>query len=123
MSESSDYSDLISRLNGRYETPITDGLGPAGGEEPDNAEMFVRTFPVPPIHKEAAAAIVSLRSALSAAIAAEREACARLAADFTHARHIAHDMREGRFPRSSPVEQAIAAAIRARSTLKDKTND
>lgn len=49
--------DLINRLNGRYEIPITDGLGPAGGEEPDNAETFVRTFPTTPINQEAARAL------------------------------------------------------------------
>lgn len=59
-----DTTDLINRLRGHYRTPITDGLGPAGGEEPGNPHEHVRTFPVPPIHKEAAAEIERLREAL-----------------------------------------------------------
>lgn len=61
-----DYSDLVSRLNGIYRIPITDGLGAAGGEEPGNSKEFVRTFEVPPIHKEAAAAIEALQAKLAA---------------------------------------------------------
>jgi len=57
-------TDLINRLRGHYRTPITDGLGPAGGEEPDNPHEHVRTFPVPPIHKEAAAEIERLRNGI-----------------------------------------------------------
>jgi len=53
--------DIVDRLNGVYRTPITDGLGPAGGEEPDNPNEFVRTFQTPPIQKEAAATITALR--------------------------------------------------------------
>jgi len=49
--------DLIRRLRGEYRIPITDGLGPAGGAEPDNATEFVRHFPSPPIQKEAAEAL------------------------------------------------------------------
>ena len=49
-------SDLVERLRGIYRMPITDGLGSVGsGNEPDNPYEFVRTFPVPPIHREAAA--------------------------------------------------------------------
>ncbi len=55
-----DYSDLINRLRGEYRVPITDGLGPAGGEEPGNPKEFVRTFPTSPINKEAADAIETL---------------------------------------------------------------
>ena len=40
-----DIAALVERLLGKYRIPITDGLGPAGGEEPDNADYFVRTFP------------------------------------------------------------------------------
>lgn len=60
-------ASLIQRLNGNYRIPIKDGLGPAGGEEPDNPLEFVRTFGTPPIQKEAAAEIVSLRETLEAA--------------------------------------------------------
>lgn len=49
--------DLIARLRGEYRIPITDGLGSAGGEEPDNAHEFVRRFDTPPIQKEAADAL------------------------------------------------------------------
>lgn len=54
------YADLVRRLRGEYRIPITDGLGPAGGEEPDNPNEFVRTFGTPPVQKEAADAIESL---------------------------------------------------------------
>jgi hypothetical protein len=51
-------SDLIDRLRGIYRIPITDGLGAVGsGDEPDNPNEFVRSFPTTPIHKEAAEAI------------------------------------------------------------------
>ncbi len=46
--------DFTDRLRGIYRIPITDGLGPAGGEEPENAQEFVRTFDVPPIQRRAA---------------------------------------------------------------------
>ena len=49
--------ELIDRLEGKYRVPITDGLGPAGGDEPDNADFFVRSFPSSPLAKEAAAAL------------------------------------------------------------------
>lgn len=55
-----------------------DGLGPAGGEEPKNADEFVRTFNVPPIQKRAADIIdelaVALRPFAEAADDAERTA-------------------------------------------------
>lgn len=53
----SELQDLIDRLRGIYRIPITDGLGPAGGDEPDNPDYFVRTFETSLIHKEAASAI------------------------------------------------------------------
>lgn len=62
-----DAASLVERLWGVYRVPITDGLGPAGGEEPDNANEFVWTFPVPPIHKEAAEEITRLRALLEKA--------------------------------------------------------
>lgn len=58
-------SDIVERLNGIYRIPITDGLGVAGGEEPDNPNEFVRTFEATPIQKEAAAEITALRAALA----------------------------------------------------------
>lgn len=64
MSESA-YEDLIRRLRGEYRVPITDGLGSAGGEEPNNPNEFVRTFEVPPINKEAAGAIENLVRAVN----------------------------------------------------------
>jgi hypothetical protein len=51
-------------LRGTYRIPITDGLGPAGGEEPDNPNEFVRTFEAPPIQKEAAAELERLYEGL-----------------------------------------------------------
>lgn len=62
-----DRKDLVERLRGIYRIPITDGLGPAGGEEPDNPNEFVRTFPSPPIQHEAAAEITRLRRELAEA--------------------------------------------------------
>ena len=59
------YEDLIRRLRGEYRIPITDGLGPAGGEEPNNSNEFVRTFEVPPINKEAADTIENLARAVN----------------------------------------------------------
>lgn len=53
-------SDLVQRLRGEYRIPITDGLGPAGGAEPENQNEFVRHFPAPPIQKEAANMIENL---------------------------------------------------------------
>ena len=46
--------ELVEWLRGTYRIPITDGLGPAGGEEPGNADFFVRTFPTSPLATEAA---------------------------------------------------------------------
>lgn len=53
-------SDLVERLRGKYRVPITDGLGPAGGEEPDNGDFFVRSFPSSPLALEAAERISEL---------------------------------------------------------------
>ena len=58
-------SDMVGRLRGQYRVPITDGFGPAGGEEPDNPHEFVRTFSVPPIQEEAADVIVALRAEIA----------------------------------------------------------
>lgn len=59
-------ADLARRLRGEYRIPITDGLGPAGGEEPDNAHEFVRHFPSPPIQNDAAAMLETLAAVLAA---------------------------------------------------------
>lgn len=56
-----DRATLVDRLRGIYRIPITDGLGPAGGDEPDNPDEHVRRFETPPIHHEAADEIARLR--------------------------------------------------------------
>lgn len=56
--------DLVKRLRGEYRIPITDGLGPAGGEEPDNSKEFVRRYPTCPIQLEAADRIEALEALL-----------------------------------------------------------
>lgn len=53
---------LVQRLRGEYRIAITDGLGPAGGDEPDNANEFVRRFEVPQIQIEAATALTALQA-------------------------------------------------------------
>ena len=63
---------LADRLNGIYRIPITDGLGPAGGDEPDNPNEFVRRFTTAPIQQEAAATIRAL-AAENARLRAERD--------------------------------------------------
>jgi len=45
-------SDLIERLRGKYVIPINDGAGPL-----DGSMEFIRQFPTPPIHHEAADAL------------------------------------------------------------------
>lgn len=55
-------NELVERLRGIYRIAITDGLGPAGGEEPDNPNEFVRKFDTPPIQHEAAARIEALEA-------------------------------------------------------------
>lgn len=55
-------SDIVERLRGIYRVRITDGLGPAGGEEPNNPNEYVRTFQTPPIQHEGAAEIERLRA-------------------------------------------------------------
>ncbi|GJE55254.1 hypothetical protein EKPJFOCH_1743 [Methylobacterium thuringiense] len=61
----SETRTLVDRLRGKYRVAIRDGLGPAGGEEPDNPDEFVRTFQTSPIQHEAAAEIERLREALA----------------------------------------------------------
>jgi hypothetical protein len=57
--------ELVRRLRGEYRIPITDGLGPAGGDEPDNAKEFVMHYPSTPIQREAADALTSLVARLA----------------------------------------------------------
>lgn len=54
---------ITDRLRGHYRIPITDGLGPVGGDnlEPGNALEYVRQFWTPPIQHEAAAIIDAFR--------------------------------------------------------------
>ena len=52
--------ELIKRLRGEYRIKITDGLGPAGGDEPNNPNEHVRHFPTVPIQLAAADAIARL---------------------------------------------------------------
>lgn len=62
MSKTPYIDNLINRLCGIYRTPITDGLGPAGGDEPDNPLEHVRKFSnQPPIQLEAAEALTELK--------------------------------------------------------------
>ncbi len=68
-----DSEDLCRRLRGQYRIPIRDGLGAAGGEEPNNANEFVRTFPTSPIMHEAADAIEYIRADLEAQASAYKE--------------------------------------------------
>lgn len=56
---------LADRLRGHYRTAITDGLGPAGGEEPDNPLEHVSTFQVPSIQRAAADRIDQLEAELA----------------------------------------------------------
>jgi len=73
-----DSEDLCRRLRGQYRIPIRDGLGAAGGEEPDNANEFVRTFPTSPIMHEAADTIEAIRADLEAQASAYKEALERI---------------------------------------------
>lgn len=50
---------LVDRLRGIYHLPVNDGAGPLNG-----SMTFTREFPVPPIHKEAAAEIERLQAQL-----------------------------------------------------------
>jgi hypothetical protein len=78
MTDATQIDGLIERLNGVYRIPIKDGLGAVGGgDEPDNPNEFVRTFPVPPIHKEAAAALTAERERADKAEAEAYEAIKR----------------------------------------------
>ncbi|WP_419900627.1 hypothetical protein [Roseomonas sp. USHLN139] len=60
--ETADPATLVDRLRGVYRIPITDGLGPAGGDEPSNPTEFVRRHQASPIQHAAAAEIERLRA-------------------------------------------------------------
>lgn len=84
MKTASEITDLVYRLRGIYRIPITDGLGPAGGEEPDNPDYFVRTFESTAINKEAADVIeqlLNLNSAQKSEINSLKEECKDLEAE------------------------------------------
>jgi hypothetical protein len=68
---------LQRRLRGEYRIPIRDGLGPAGGEEPDNPTEFVSRFVVPPIHHEAADALAAKDAELKTVLDRESATQAR----------------------------------------------
>jgi hypothetical protein len=90
-----DYEGLIERLEGVYRIPIKDGLGPAGGDEPDNAKEFVRRFETPPIHHEAAAAlraILEREKVLEGALTGCSELFDEIRGDYSDPRH---ECREG----------------------------
>ncbi len=74
-----DTKALVERLRGIYRVPITDGLGTAGGDEPNNQHEFVRRFETPPISKEAANAIELLTARAEAAERERDEALAPVA--------------------------------------------
>lgn len=64
-----DLADLIRRLGGEVRIPITDGLGPAGGDEPDNPLEHVQRWDgVPAIQQDAAAVLSALSARQIAAL-------------------------------------------------------
>lgn len=73
-------NDLVERLRGIYRVPITDGLGPAGGLEPENPNEFVRQFETSPIQREAADEIERLRTGVKR-LSDEEELCAETTGD------------------------------------------
>jgi hypothetical protein len=58
------HADIVERLRGKVRIPITDGLGPVGGQE----YYFERTFPSSNAANEAADYIERLRAVLKAAV-------------------------------------------------------
>jgi hypothetical protein len=56
--------DLVDRLRGIYAVPVNDGAGLLNGKD-----TFTRSFPMPPICKEAADEIERLRPVVAAAVA------------------------------------------------------
>lgn len=69
---SEDVNVLIQRLRGEYRIPITDGLGPVGGSEPNNPNEFVRHFETPPIQHESAT-LIEQQAARIAELESERD--------------------------------------------------
>jgi hypothetical protein len=57
----SERTDIVDRLRGIYTVPVNDGAGLLNGKD-----TFTNTFPVPPINKEAANEITTLRERLAA---------------------------------------------------------
>ena len=95
-------ANLAERLRGEYRIPITDGMGAAGGDEPDNAHEFVRHFPAPPIQMEAAAALTAL-SEQNAALVAK-------VAELTRERDALADGKDGWKASSDEYERLFRAA-------------
>jgi hypothetical protein len=110
-------ANLAERLRGEYRIPITDGMGAAGGDEPDNAHEFVRHFPAPPIQMEAAAALTALsaeRDALAVKIA-EYEAHDGMHGAIVHAIRLL--LNEGNVPGAAFIDDHVANAIVQRDAL------
>jgi hypothetical protein len=110
-------ANLAERLRGEYRIPITDGMGAAGGDEPDNAHEFVRHFPAPPIQMEAAATLTALIAetvALKAKIA-EYEAHDGMHGAIVHA--IRSLLNESNVPGAAFIDDHVANAIVQRDAL------
>lgn len=111
-------ADLARRLRGEYRIPITDGLGAAGGEEPDNPHEFVRTFPSPPIQKDAAAMLEALAAALAA-----QKARADALADRLGKETADHDATDRRCKRLVARIQAAEAKVAALEWFAEISGD
>ena len=112
-----EYINLVQRLNGEYRIPITDGLGAAGGEEPDNQNEFVRTFETPPIQKEAAIAITILAYERDSAIEKYHENDGMEGAVSASIRDLLNSQD---VPLASFIDDHVANAIVQRNILKQK---
>lgn len=100
-------SDLIERLNMR--ALAMRGL----------VKQTVTTKYDADLCEEAAVEIASLRSQLEEARRDALEKAAITAKLFTTSQHIAFDMQSGIFPNQSPIQDAIAAAIRSLSQERE----
>lgn len=109
---------LARRLRGEYRIPITDGLGPAGGEEPDNEHEFVRTFATPPIQKDAAATL----EALAADLAAQKARADAAEAETNKVRRflkISRDEGGEALARAAAADAKVARLVEALDSLLD----
>ncbi len=114
-----EHTDLVQRLLGHYRIQINDGLGPAGGEEPDNPNEFVRTFETPPIQKEAAMAITSLVFQREEAIAKYHENDGMEGAVCSNIREMLNS--QG-VPLAAFIDDHVANAIVQRNILQRKVD-